>query len=160
MVAPVSLDAIVLLGCRVEADGRPSDAGRRRARAAAEAFKGGVAPRIVVCGGRRWHGVSEAEALSAELRRQGVPESAIVPELLSLSTTENARYALRLLGAHPHVAVVTCDWHLPRALASFQRVGFRAEGIPAPSPSISGTAWLVRSLREAVSAAVDRAVGP
>ncbi len=160
MVAPVSVDAIVLLGCRIEADGRPSDAGLRRAQAAFYAWQRGMAPVVVVSGGRRWHGVSEAEALGAELERLGVPPDVILPELLSLSTVENARYVARMIAARgaASVAIVTCDWHLPRALASFRRLGLRAVGVPAPSPPVAMPQWLRRSVTEALSSVVDRAV--
>lgn len=49
----MSLDALVLLGCRIEPDGRPSAAGQRRARALADAFHAGRAPLCVVSGGDR-----------------------------------------------------------------------------------------------------------
>jgi uncharacterized SAM-binding protein YcdF (DUF218 family) len=152
------LHALVLLGCKIEPDGRPSPAGQRRARALADAFHAGRAPLCVVSGGRRWHGLSEAEALMAELERLGVPARAMLPELRSLSTCENARGAkevLAPLGA-TRVGVVTCDWHSPRALACFRTVGFVAEAIPAASPRMPLAFRARRRAREHVSYWVDR----
>jgi uncharacterized SAM-binding protein YcdF (DUF218 family) len=154
----MSLDALVLLGCRIERDGRPSAAAQRRARALAAAFHAGRAPLCVVSGGRRWHGVAEAEALMLELARLGVPERAMLPELRSLSTSENARGVrdvLAPLGAK-RVGVVTCDWHVPRAVACFQSAGFVAEPIPAPSPRAPLSRRAKRAVRERVSYWLDR----
>lgn len=153
------LDALVLLGCRIELDGRPSLAGQRRARVLADAFHSGRAPLCVVSGGRRWHGVAEAEALMAELSRLGVPADAMLPELRSLSTCENARGArdvLQPLGAS-RVGVVTCDWHARRALACFRAAGFVAEAIPAPSPTVPPIFRARREARERFSYWLDRA---
>jgi len=151
------LDALVLLGCRILPGGEPSAAGRRRARAAARAFERGVAPLVIVSGGRRWHAVSEAEALAAELVRLGVPESAIVLELCSLSTCENARYVARTLEAHRlgRVGIVTCDWHMDRALSSFRRAGVDAEAVPAASPEQPLPTRVRRAARERLSLVLD-----
>lgn len=136
MVAPMGephrVDAIVLLGCRIGPSGRPMLAATRRAETAAQAYRDGVASRIVVSGGRRWGPYAEATALAQELVRQGVPEAAIVVELCSLSTHENAVFSgaiLRRLGART-AAIVTCWWHLPRALENFRAAGVDARGIP------------------------------
>src|SRR6185295_11973474 len=75
----VALDALVLLGCRV-APGALSPPAARRAARAAEAYREGLAPRIVVSGGQCWEGVREADALAEELVRRGVPEAAILLE--------------------------------------------------------------------------------
>lgn len=152
------LDALVLLGCRIELDGRPSAAGRRRARVLADAFHAGRASLCVVSGGRRWHGVAEAEALMEELERLGVPTHAMLPELRSLSTCENARGVRDVLapfGAR-HVGVVTCDWHARRALVCFRKAGFVPESIPAPSPALPPVPRVRRAVRERVSYWLDR----
>jgi uncharacterized SAM-binding protein YcdF (DUF218 family) len=157
MFAPM-LHALVLLGCRIEPAGELTAAARRRALTAVRAFQDGLAPLVIVSGGRRWFGVSEAEALSSELERRGVPGPAIVQELRSLSTCENARNVARILAERNlrSVGLVTCDWHMPRALASFRRAGISAEPISAPSPTMPWYARVYRSQRERVSFVVDR----
>jgi uncharacterized SAM-binding protein YcdF (DUF218 family) len=157
----VPLDAIVLLGCRIGPGGRPSEAALRRAAAAARAWHEQIAPLVVVSGGRRWAGVSEAEALGRELVRLGVEAEAIVPELCSLSTQENARYTARIVRARglSRVAVVTCDWHLPRALVCFHGAGIDALGIPAPSPPASRILRLRRAARERIGQLLDNIAG-
>jgi uncharacterized SAM-binding protein YcdF (DUF218 family) len=152
--------AIVLLGCRIEAGGRPGAAAQRRADAAARAWHDGVAKLVVASGGRRWREISEAEALAEALVGAGVAPDAIVRELCSLSTRENALYSARILRARGarRVAVVTCDWHLPRALVCFRAAGLDAIGIPAQSPPAGLATRARRALGERIAQAIDRAL--
>lgn len=118
-------DVIVVLGCRIYTSGRPSAPARRRAAAAAAAYHEGVAPLVLASGGRRWGAQIEASSLREELLRGGVPASAIIEELWSLTTVENAIYTaaiLRRIGAE-RAALVTCAWHMPRALRNFRGAG-------------------------------------
>jgi uncharacterized SAM-binding protein YcdF (DUF218 family) len=132
----VACDAIVILACRVGPGGYLSPAAQRRLRRGADVFAEGIAPHVVVSGGRRWRGVSEAEAFAVGLVGLGVPAHAIDRELWSLSTCENARYSARILCARGQrrVALVTCDWHMPRALASFTLAGLEPLAFPAAAP--------------------------
>jgi uncharacterized SAM-binding protein YcdF (DUF218 family) len=108
----------------------------RRARAAAGAFKERDAQLVVACGGRAWNGVVEADAMASLLRDDGVPEHAIVRERCSLDTLENARFASELLARREkkEVLVVTCTWHLPRAVALFRRAGLVVTGLGVDAP--------------------------
>jgi len=156
--ARVSFHAVVLLGCRVGRNGALPGAARRRAARAAEAWHRGCAPVILVSGGRRWHGVSEADALRQQLVADGVPEEALVLERRSCSTRENARYAVDLLRARSatHIGVVSCDWHLPRAVWAFRRHGLSAFGLPAVSPPVGRLQRWYRHGRERLSWVLDR----
>lgn len=131
-----SLDAIVVLGCRPGASDRSEAALARRAERAARAFREHGARAVIASGGRRWRGISEAELLALRLTALGVPPDAVVRELCSLSTLENAWYSAELLrtGGFSRAAVVTCDWHMPRALACFAAAKVDAVGLPARSP--------------------------
>jgi uncharacterized SAM-binding protein YcdF (DUF218 family) len=77
-----------------------------------------------------------AEALEAE----GVPSASILRERCSFSTQENARYTAGLLARRgaSSALVVTCAWHLPRAMRAFERAferdGMHAEGLAVPAP--------------------------
>jgi uncharacterized SAM-binding protein YcdF (DUF218 family) len=143
----VLADAIVLLGCRLELDGEPTPVARRRVTATAEAFRQGRAPRIVTTGGRRWGPHAEARALRTLLVREGIPDSAIVEELWSLTTLENACFATELLKEltqaaagggprQPRVVLASCSWHLPRAQRCFEAAGAEVVGL-APAPHTS-----------------------
>lgn len=126
-------DAIVVLGCRVLPSGRPTTTAARRAARAAEAYLEGVASHVIASGGRRWGQLIEADMLHRELLRGGVPEAAITRELWSLTTHENAIFSAEMLrrrGAR-RIAVVTCDWHVDRAIANFRAVGIDAWPLPS-----------------------------
>jgi uncharacterized SAM-binding protein YcdF (DUF218 family) len=103
--------------------------------------------------------------MARELALAGVPQRALLLERCSFSTCENARYAARILarrGARS-VLVVSCEWHLPRALPHFRDLGLEARGLPAELPRGTGAsrrAWL--RLREGVARWLERfeAKGP
>lgn len=105
---------------------------------------------IVASGGRRWYGVAETEALGRELIQLGVDPDAIIREWRSLTTLGNAVYSARLLRERGsrRVGVVTCDWHMPRALASFRLVGLDPAALPAESPPIPASRRMLRALGE------------
>jgi uncharacterized SAM-binding protein YcdF (DUF218 family) len=152
-------DALVLLGCRVASDALPGPA-RRRVDAAAAAFAAGLAPRVAVTGGKRWGATIEAEELARALCVAGVPSDAILCERASTNTFENARFTAKLLaplGVH-RVGLVTCDWHLPRALWNFRRAGLSAEPLPAVSPEVAASERALRMLGERAAFLHDRAV--
>ncbi len=106
---------------------------------AAELYRMGAAPRILVSGGRigwlRGGGPEETEAadMTALLTRLGVPETAIWQEPLAENTYENALYSRALLAEKgiDRVILVTSAFHMPRAVAVFEKQGF--EVIPAPT---------------------------
>ena len=157
-VGGVVLDAIVLLGCRIGPGGRPTTAARRRVDRAAQAWRQGGAPLVVVSGGRRWHGVYEADALRDLLVEAGVPPPCIIAERRSRCTRQNARFSAELLAGRgaARVGVVTCDWHLPRALSAFRRLGLEVTGLGAPSPPVGRWRHAVRGGRERMGSVVDR----
>ncbi|HTQ41222.1 MAG TPA: ElyC/SanA/YdcF family protein [Polyangiaceae bacterium] len=159
--------AVCVLGCGFELDAgnvvaplpgaltrRVSSAVSAAAHVAREQRGDGEPALVVASGGRRWHGVIEADAMRAELVRAGVPAETIVCERCSLSTRENARFTAALLRRRGmrRALVVTCDWHLPRALAAFRRTGLEVEGFAAPSVAIPLRRRVVRWGRERVLA--------
>lgn len=152
-------DAIAVLGCVVRHDGRPSAPLARRIALGARLFHEGVAPRVVVSGGRRWGDHVEAAVMRDGLRAAGVPAAAIAMELCSLSTAENCLYVTRWLRQRDlsRVLVASCAWHLPRALAGFRRLGVEAL---APPEDWCGTPPASRWLRgrELACRLMDRAM--
>lgn len=155
----MNFDALVLLGCRVELARLPGPAERRVERAT-RAFHEGLASRVVVSGGRRWRGQLEAEVLGRALEARGVPSSSLLFESESLNTLENARGCARLLlplGVR-RVGLVTCDFHLPRALWTFRRAGFDPEPLAATSPPLSPGRRALRAARERGAWWLGRAV--
>lgn len=155
----MAFDALVLLGCRVTSGELPGPA-RRRVEAAVAAFAAGLAPRVAVTGGKRWGATIEAEELARALRAAGVPSDAILCERAATNTFENARFTAKLLAplGLTRVGLVTCDWHLPRALWNFRRAGLTADPLPAPSPEVALGERALRTLGERAAFLHDRAV--
>jgi uncharacterized SAM-binding protein YcdF (DUF218 family) len=149
--------SLVLLGCRVVGPAALSPPARRRALRAAQALHSGLTSHIIACGGKAWDGVRESDALCAFLLEQGVPQSTVERESSSHSTRQNAHYAAQLLLPRGlrRVWLVTCDWHMPRALRCFTGAGFQPEALPALSPPIARGSEFVRGTRERVCLALD-----
>jgi uncharacterized SAM-binding protein YcdF (DUF218 family) len=92
--------AIIVLGAPLSPDGQLSELGGERVRAAAELWRRGGAPRVVVSGGVTRGAVrSEAAVMADGLVALGVPRQAILVEEQSLTTAENAIRCAELLGA-------------------------------------------------------------
>jgi uncharacterized SAM-binding protein YcdF (DUF218 family) len=148
--------AFVVLGCQVslDADGRLKGALGRRARATADVYlqRGDEHAVVVASGGRRWSNVVEADAMARELTRLGVPARSVVREGCSLSTRDNARFASAALARRgiARATVVTCAWHLPRAVALFRREGVEVEGLAVSPGSAPWTRRFWRWGRERV----------
>ncbi len=116
---------------------------------------------VVASGGRRWGTHVEADVMARELVRRGVPPSAVVRERCSLSTRDNARFTAAVMARRGagRAAIVTCSWHMPRALALFSSAGVDAVAIVADDGVIVphgvrlwrwGREWvLTRALHEA-----------
>lgn len=124
-------DAMVVLGGALSGAYPPErpnfdmGAGADRVWYAAELYRAGKAPWVLLSGGNQPSGgrmQPEARAMRSMLLALGVPDSAIVLEGDSRNTLENARESLgliRTVGAR-RVLLVTSALHMPRALKTFQ----------------------------------------
>ena len=129
------IDAILILGHRLEPDDRPSEDQVRRIDCAVEHWKATKAPMIMPCGGLTpGHAHTEAEVMRDLLIARGVPQDVIHLEDRSRITIENVRNALALLGEGKRVALVTSDYHVERALEDCRRAGLNAYGVGAVTP--------------------------
>jgi uncharacterized SAM-binding protein YcdF (DUF218 family) len=134
-------DAIVLLGGALYlplpplVDAELSDA-VDRVLAAARLYRAGKAPLVVVTGGNVFYqgeGVhGESWYLARLLGEWGVPRAAVVIEESSRNTRENAVETKKILdrGNLRTILLVTSAFHMPRALATFRRVGIDAVPFP------------------------------
>ena len=149
---------LVLLGCRVLGPSTLSPTSARRAERALQAYRDGEVDHILACGGKSWDTVREADALCSYLVARGVPYRALEKELSSHSTRQNARYAARLLLPRGirRIALVTCDFHMERALHCFRGAGFEPLPMPSTSPALDLKDQIERKVRERVSGLIDR----
>jgi uncharacterized SAM-binding protein YcdF (DUF218 family) len=161
MLTRVTFDALVVLGCRVSG-GKLAHAALRRVERAARAYREQGAALVIVSGGKTWQGAMEAEVFAEGLVERGVPRACIALERESLTTRGNARGVARLLRERPapRLGVVTCDWHMPRALRLFRLAGLEPSAVAAPSPARPVPVRLGRYLRERASFVLDRMLAP
>ena len=115
-----TFDAIIVLGCKVFANGEPSVALRERVKLAAALFESGKAPLVITSGGVGDSGHAEAEVAGRLLAELGIPRAAIHMESRSTSTQENARYCAMAVPAR-NVLLVTDAYHCFRAGRVFAR---------------------------------------
>jgi uncharacterized SAM-binding protein YcdF (DUF218 family) len=134
---PATADAIVVLGCRLAAEGRPSERLRRRVAHAVELYRAGAAPLLLLSGGGSGP-VAEADIMRELALAAGVPETAMRYERASRNTVENAFHTARLLRERgmTRIILVSDRTHLPRAVLLCRRAGLDVvgrAGIPAGS---------------------------
>jgi uncharacterized SAM-binding protein YcdF (DUF218 family) len=131
--AAVPSDAIVVLGAAQYA-GRPSPVLRARLDHAFLLWKDGLAPRVILTGGKAEGDVTTEAAVGRNyLRRRGVPDSAMMLEKEGRSTEESLDGVARLMGEHDidRVILVSDPFHMLR----LQILAWRHALHAVPSPT-------------------------
>jgi uncharacterized SAM-binding protein YcdF (DUF218 family) len=154
-------DALIVLGCRVNG-GKLAHAALRRVERAALAYREQGTTLVIASGGKTWQGAMEAEVLAEGLIERGIPPDAVVQERQSLTTLGNARGVAQLLRGRPasRVGIVTCDWHMRRALRLFRLAGVEATALAAPSPPRAAPVRFARYVRERASQLLGQLLAP
>jgi uncharacterized SAM-binding protein YcdF (DUF218 family) len=155
------VDAIVVLGA-AQYDGDPSPQLAARLDHALALWDRGVAPWIMVTGGKRpGDRFTEAAASRAYLVERGVPSSVILDETEGTSTFESLDVAADLLLARglERVVLVTDPYHAYRSELSAREVGLDADTASTPSSVVRGWSSFRRHAEEAAGVALGRLVG-
>lgn len=149
-------EAIVVLGA-AQYDGRPSPVLAGRLDHAVELYDDGIAPLIVVTGGRReGDRFTEAQASATYLESHGVPGDAIERETTGDNSWETLASAARFLAGRgvTDVVLVSDPYHAERIEAIADDLGLDATVSPADTPNpLSALA------RETGAVAVGRIIG-
>lgn len=137
-----SAEAIVVLGGGTESDLPPrqavevNSAGDRIIHAA-DLYKNGAAPLIILSGGNIDWMESVEKSPAADMRqimlKLGVPDSAMILQPKSQNTREDALYSAEILKERgiTRILLVTSAMHMPRSVGLFTRQGL--EVIPSPT---------------------------
>ena len=122
---PGKADVALVLGNTVEAGGKPSALLQERLDCAAEHYRRGDYPFVIVSGGYDKIGGDEATAMGNYLAAHGVPPERIIRDGHGVNTYESARFTARLLRERGwrSVCVVTHFYHVPRARLALRRFG-------------------------------------
>ena len=153
--------AIVVLGA-AQYDGKPSPVFVARLDHALELWKKGVAPLIVVTGGKQpGDRFTEASSGANYLLARGVPDSAILRETTSRNSWESLAAAARFLKADgiSRVTLVSDPFHMLRTQLIAQDLGLEATTSSTQSSPISGIDEITRYFFEAARVSVGRVFG-
>ncbi len=155
------VDAIVVLGA-AQYDGRPSPQLAARLDHVVTLYEDGVAPLIVVTGGKQPEDrFTEAESSAQYLIERGVPSTAIIMEASGSTTSESMAGTADLLDQRglDQVVIVTDPYHALRARLIAQEAGLTAYVSPTPTSVIRGGSSARRHLAEAGAVALGRIIG-
>lgn len=133
------VDAIVVLGA-AQYNGKPSPVLRARLDHAADLYREGLAPAVVVTGGiGTGDRVSEATVGRQYLVQHGVPEQAVVVRPEGRSTQASMQSVAQWAQAHEikRVLLVSDPFHMLRLRLEAGRTALRAYTSPTPSSPIS-----------------------
>ena len=154
-------DAIIVLGA-AQFNGTPSAVLRARLDHAADLYKAGMAPLVVVTGGKQeGDRFTEAQASADYLATKGVPSSAIVRENTSTNSHDEIVAAARILHDRglDRALLVSDGFHEFRIDAIAHGAGLDAHTSPTRTSPVQGADELKALLRETVAVGVGRVLG-
>jgi uncharacterized SAM-binding protein YcdF (DUF218 family) len=153
-------DAVIVLGA-AQYNGVPSPVLQDRLDHALALYQAGLAPRIVLTGGRQ-EGDRFTEATTGYnyLRDRGVPDADLLKEVDGHSTWESLAASARFLVERDltTVVLVTDGYHAYRVEAIAEDLGLDATVSPSET-RLSGTSELRQITREAVAVSIGRIIG-
>ncbi|HLG00101.1 MAG TPA: YdcF family protein [Acidimicrobiia bacterium] len=153
--------AIVVLGA-AQYDGRPSPVFEARLDHAAHLYQEGIAPVVVVTGGKaEGDRFSEATAGADYLHTLGVPDHDILRETSGRNSWESLAASARFLRERgiTEVVLVSDPFHAERIDAIASEVGLDGHVSPTRTSPISGAEEVQRLVGESVRVAVGRIIG-
>ena len=142
------VDCIIVLGCKVNANGMPSHMLEDRILQGVELYELGASPKIIMSGDHGTKGYDEVNTMKQYAIEMGVPSEDIFMDHAGFSTYESIYRAKEIFGAEK-VIVVTQEYHLYRTLYIANALGVKAYGV-ASNPR--EYAWqLRRDIREVLA---------
>lgn len=154
-------DAIIVMGA-AQYDGRPSPQLAARLDHVLTLWGEGVAPFVVVTGGKRpGDRFTEAEASASYLVERGVPETAIIEVGEGSSTLGSVAAAAPVMRDRSieRVALVTDPYHALRSRLIVEGEGFGVDVAATPTGVVGGWSQFRRQIDEAGGVAIGRIVG-
>ena len=124
------VDCIVVLGCQVKDDGKPSDMLADRLRRGIELYNQGVAPKIIMSGDHGQKEYDEVNTMKQVAVEAGIPSSDVFMDHAGFSTYETLYRAKEIFEADK-IVVVTQKYHLYRTLYIAEKLGIEAYGVNA-----------------------------
>lgn len=140
-----NVDCILVLGCGVYADGRPSAMLEDRLKQGVSLFQAGASPKLLMSGDHGQDTYDEVNVMKQYAVDQGVASSDIFMDHAGFSTYESI-YRARDIFQAKKIIIVTQKYHLHRALHIANALGLEAYGVGADYRNYVGQ--LSRDIRE------------
>jgi len=122
------VDCIIVLGCQVRSDGRPSDMLSDRLMRGISLYQRQVAPKMIMSGDHGQHTYDEVNTMKNVAVSVGIPSSDVFMDHAGFSTYESMYRAKEVFEAKK-VVVVSQEYHLYRALYIAEKLGLEAYGV-------------------------------
>jgi SanA protein len=139
----------LLLGARAKLrDGSVNPFFQKRIDAAAELYLSGKIKRLLISGDSHKNGVDEPMDMKAALLAQGVPETAMILDGLSLRTLDSVVRARKVFGLD-HFTIISQDFHNRRALLIAKH--YHIDTIACSARDVPISSSIVTTIRESLS---------
>lgn len=150
--ALTDVDCILVLGCKVHEDGRPSHMLEDRLKRGVALYESGAAPKILMSGDHGQVEYDEVNAMKKYAMDAGIPSEDVFMDHAGFSTYESMYRAKEVFGAKK-IIIVTQEYHLYRAIYAAEQMGMEAYGVDADYRRYSGQ--LARDVREILARVKD-----
>lgn len=139
------VDCILVLGCGVWDDGRPSHMLEDRLKRGVALYNEGAAPKLLMSGDHGRTEYDEVNTMKNYAIDAGVPSEDIFMDHAGFSTYESMYRAKDIFCAEK-IVIVSQEYHLYRAIYTARALGIEAYGVAADYRTYSGQ--LYRDIRE------------
>ena len=130
-------DCIIILGCGVYSNGKPSWMLKDRLERGIELYKQGVAHKIIMSGDHGSKYYDEVNVMKQYAIDEGVPSEDVFMDHAGFSTYESMYRAAEIFEADSAV-IVSQEYHLYRAVYIAEKLGIKAYGINADYHHVYG----------------------
>ncbi|WP_097014053.1 YdcF family protein [Anaerocolumna aminovalerica] len=153
----LSAEYVIVLGAQVKGKVL-SKTLKSRMDTACKYLKGNKDAKVIVSGGQGdGEDISEAEAMSNYLVKQGIEPYRIIKEDQSVNTYENIKYSKKFLKEETALVIlITSSFHVYRAMGIAKRQGLKVQGLGAPSDQVLVLNYYIREFFAVVK---DRLIG-
>ncbi len=147
-----NVDCILVLGCGVWDDGRPSHMLEDRLKRSLELYDLGAAPKLLMSGDHGRVDYDEVATMKQFVMDRGVPSEDVFMDHAGFSTYESMYRAKEIFQAKK-IIIVTQGYHLYRAIYIAECLGMEAYGVASDYRTYTGQQ--VRDLREILARVKD-----
>ncbi len=148
----LQFDCILVLGCGVKDDGRPSDMLADRLKRGVALYQSGAAPKLLMSGDHGRAEYNEVGTMKQYAIDAGIPSTDVFMDHAGFSTYESIYRARSIFGVQ-RILIVTQEYHLPRALYIAKSFGLQAYGVAADYRTYRGQT--MRDIREILARVKD-----